>query len=59
MLDEHGTPRKYWAEAISIACRMTNRVFLRSSLAGLHMSYVLDTILVCFTLECLGASALL
>lgn len=32
MLDEHATPRKYWAEAISTACHVSNRVFLRASL---------------------------
>uniref|UniRef100_A0A8R7NZ61 Integrase catalytic domain-containing protein n=1 Tax=Triticum urartu TaxID=4572 RepID=A0A8R7NZ61_TRIUA len=32
MLDEFGTPRRYWAEAISTACYVSNRVFLQSSL---------------------------
>lgn len=32
MLDEHATPRKYWAEAISTACHVSNRVLLRASL---------------------------
>ena len=32
MLDEHATPRKYWAEAISTACHVSNRVFLRATL---------------------------
>lgn len=30
MLDEFSTPRKFWAEAISTACYISNRVFLRS-----------------------------
>nr|ADB85299.1 putative retrotransposon protein [Phyllostachys edulis] len=30
MLDEHSTPRRFWAEAISTACYISNRVFLRS-----------------------------
>ena len=29
MLDEHSTPRRFWAEAIFTACYISNRVFLR------------------------------
>lgn len=32
MLNEHATPRKYWSEAISTACYISNRVFLRAKL---------------------------
>jgi hypothetical protein len=32
MLDEHGTPRRFWADAISTACYISNRIFLRSIL---------------------------
>jgi hypothetical protein len=32
MLDEHRTPRRFWADAISIACYILNRIFLRSIL---------------------------
>jgi hypothetical protein len=32
MLDEHKTPRRFWADAISIACYISNRIFLRSIL---------------------------
>lgn len=32
MLNEHATLRKFWAEAISIACYISNRVFLRAKL---------------------------
>jgi hypothetical protein len=32
MLDEHGTPRRFWANAISIACYVSNRIFLHSIL---------------------------
>jgi transposase InsO family protein len=32
MIDEFSTPRKFWADAISIACYVSNRVFLRSKL---------------------------
>ena len=28
MLDEHHTPRRYWAEAINTACHVSNRIFL-------------------------------
>jgi hypothetical protein len=29
MLDEHRTPRRYWAEAVNIACYVANRIYLR------------------------------
>jgi transposase InsO family protein len=32
MLDEHETPRHFWADAISTACYVSNRIFLRSIL---------------------------
>jgi transposase InsO family protein len=32
MLDEHGTPRRFWADPISTACYVSNRIFLRSIL---------------------------
>jgi hypothetical protein len=32
MLDEHKTPKRFWADAISIACYISNRIFLRSIL---------------------------
>jgi hypothetical protein len=32
MLDEHRTPRCYWADAVSTACYILNRIFLRSIL---------------------------
>jgi hypothetical protein len=32
MLDEHMTPRCFWANAISTACYISNQIFLRSSL---------------------------
>jgi hypothetical protein len=32
MLDEHRTPRCFWAVAISTACYISNRIFLRSIL---------------------------
>jgi hypothetical protein len=30
MLDEHRTPRRSWADAISTACYISNGIFLRS-----------------------------
>jgi hypothetical protein len=30
MLDEHRTPRRFWVDAISTACYISNRIFLRS-----------------------------
>ncbi|XP_004966968.2 uncharacterized protein LOC101762853 [Setaria italica] len=32
MLDEHKTPRRFWAEAINTACYVANRIFLRAFL---------------------------
>jgi hypothetical protein len=32
MLDEYKTPRCSWADAINIACNISNRIFLRSIL---------------------------
>jgi hypothetical protein len=32
MLDEHRTPRRFWADAISTACYISNRIFLHSIL---------------------------
>jgi transposase InsO family protein len=32
MLDEHRTPRKFWAEAVNTACYVSNRIFLRAFL---------------------------
>jgi hypothetical protein len=32
MLNDHGTPMRFWADAISTACYVSNRIFLRSIL---------------------------
>jgi transposase InsO family protein len=32
MLDEHSTPGRFWADAISTACYISDRIFLRSIL---------------------------
>jgi hypothetical protein len=29
MLNEHRTPRRFWADAISTACYISNRIFMR------------------------------
>jgi hypothetical protein len=29
MLDEHRTPRRFWAEAVNTACYVSNRIYLR------------------------------
>jgi hypothetical protein len=28
MLDEHRTPRRFWAEAVNIACYVSNKIYL-------------------------------
>ncbi|WVZ75992.1 LOW QUALITY PROTEIN: hypothetical protein U9M48_024000 [Paspalum notatum var. saurae] len=32
MLDEHRTPRRFWAEVVNMACYIANRIFLRAFL---------------------------
>jgi hypothetical protein len=32
MLDEHRTPRRYWAEVVNTACHVGNRILLRAFL---------------------------
>lgn len=32
MLDEHRTPRRFWAEAINTACHVSNHIFLQAFL---------------------------
>jgi hypothetical protein len=32
MLDEHRTPRRFWAKAINTACHVSNHIFLRAFL---------------------------
>ncbi|WVZ70860.1 LOW QUALITY PROTEIN: hypothetical protein U9M48_019494 [Paspalum notatum var. saurae] len=34
MLDEHRTPRRFWAEAVNTACYIANRIFLRAFLGN-------------------------
>jgi hypothetical protein len=62
ILDEHRTPRHFWADAISIACYISNRIFLRLILHwtlfelrfGLTLSVSLFMVFgcKCFVLKC-------
>jgi hypothetical protein len=62
MLDEHRTPRCFWAYAISTACYISNRIFLRSilhlTLFELHfgqkpsVSHLMPFGCKCFVLKC-------
>ncbi|WVZ81006.1 hypothetical protein U9M48_028433 [Paspalum notatum var. saurae] len=36
MLDEHRTPRRFWAEAVNAACYIANRIFLQPSVKHLR-----------------------
>ncbi|WVZ97882.1 hypothetical protein U9M48_043388 [Paspalum notatum var. saurae] len=36
MLDEHRTPRRFWAEAVNTACYIANRIFLQPSVKHLR-----------------------
>jgi hypothetical protein len=45
MLDEHRTPRRFWANAISTACYISNRIFLCSILHLTHFE-------LCFGRKC-------
>jgi hypothetical protein len=55
MLDEHMTPRRFWADAISTACYISNRIFLRSIL---HLSFALVASLLSLILGHLDANVL-
>jgi hypothetical protein len=62
MLDEHKTPRHFWADAISIACYISNRIFLCLILnltpfelrfgCKLSVSHLRPFGYKCFTLKC-------
>jgi transposase InsO family protein len=58
MLDEHRTPRRFWADAISTACYISNRIFLPSILHLTPLSFVLVISLLSLTLAPLDANAL-
>jgi hypothetical protein len=57
MLDEHRTPRHFWADAISTACYISNRIFLRSIL-HLTLSFALIASLLSLSLGRLDANTL-
>jgi hypothetical protein len=62
MLDEHRTPRRFWADAIDTACYISNRIFLRLILNltpfELHfgrkssVSHLMPFDCKCFVLKC-------
>jgi hypothetical protein len=62
MLDEHWTPRRFWADAINTACYISNRIFLRLILHltpfELHfsckpsISHLMPFGCKCFVLKC-------
>jgi transposase InsO family protein len=58
MLDEHKTPRLFWADSISTACYISNRIFLRSILHLTPLSFVLVTSLLSLSLGLLDVNAL-
>jgi transposase InsO family protein len=58
MLDEHRTPRRLWANAISIICYISNRIFLRSILHLTPLSFILVVSLLSLILCLLDANAL-
>jgi transposase InsO family protein len=41
MLSEHRTPKRFWADAISTACYISNRIFLHSILHLTPLSFIL------------------
>jgi hypothetical protein len=61
VLNEHRTPKCFWAEAINIACYISNRIFMRSLLnltpSELHfgrqlpVSHVIPFSYKCFILK--------
>jgi hypothetical protein len=62
MIDEHRTPRRFWADAISIACYISNQIFLCSILhltpfelcfgCKLSVSHFRPFVCKCFVLKC-------
>jgi hypothetical protein len=58
MLDEHRTPRRFWADAISTACYISNRIFLRSILHLTPLSFALIVSLLSLILGLLVENAL-
>jgi hypothetical protein len=58
MLDEHRTPRRFWAEAINTACHVSNRIFLRAFLNKTSYDCDLDDHPSLAIFGCLAADAL-
>jgi hypothetical protein len=51
MLDKHRTPRRFWADAISTACYISNRIFLHLIL---HLTFDETAPCPCDVFECVG-----
>jgi transposase InsO family protein len=58
MLDEHRTPIRFWADAISTACYILNRIFLHSILHLTPFEFVLVASLLSLTSGHLDANTL-
>jgi transposase InsO family protein len=58
MLDEHRTPIRFWADAISTACYILNQIFLRSILHLTPFEFVLVASLLSLTSGHLDANTL-
>jgi transposase InsO family protein len=58
MLDEHGTPRRFWVDAINTACCVSNQIFLRSILLLTPFKLRFVESLLSLTLGLLDANAL-
>jgi transposase InsO family protein len=58
MLDEHMTPRRFWADAISTASYISHWIFLRSILHLIPLSFALVASLLSLTSGLLDANAL-
>jgi transposase InsO family protein len=58
MLNEHRTPRRFWADAISTACYILNRIFLHSILHLTPFELRFGRKLLSLTLGLLDANAL-
>jgi transposase InsO family protein len=58
MFNEYGTPRRFWTDAISTACYVSNRIFLHSILLLTPLSLDLVESLLSLTSDLLDANAL-
>ncbi|WVZ51648.1 hypothetical protein U9M48_002770, partial [Paspalum notatum var. saurae] len=54
MLDEHRTPRRFWAEAVNTACYIANRIFLRAFLGKTSYELRFRSSPTCFVLKKAG-----